>query len=270
MSNEDLKKIYILRGILKEKEYSDIQRISNEILQYSKTKNIPLKDILIEIKKDKPWEYIRNEVEFCGNTFKISQDTLIPRIETEELVDIAKEEINKFSPTLVIDIGTGSGCILLSLAKYFKTSNIKFLGTDISRKAIKIAKKNKILLNIKNVSFEILDLLEKVSTIDTNKEKYCIVTNLPYIPTKQYQNLDLSVKKYEPRIALDGGENGLDLYSELFKQISQREKPLSLTMEFEPSTKKDLTKILKDYFPKSRYIFKKDFREKERFLVINF
>ena len=270
MNNDDLKQISIIRNTLEKAGYLDIQRISNEILQYSNTNNIPLEEILDQIKKGKPWEYICEEVEFCGNTFKVSQNTLIPRIETEELVNITKEEINKLSPTLVIDIGTGSGCILLSLAKSFEKSDIKFIGTDISKKALKIAKENKDILNIKNVSFEISNLLEKVKTIDTNKEKYGIVTNLPYIPTEQYKQLDPSVKKYEPRIALDGGINGLDLYNNLFEQISKREKPIFLTIEFEPDTKKDLEKMLKEYFPRSKYIFKKDFREKERFVVITF
>jgi release factor glutamine methyltransferase len=270
MSNDDLKQISTIRNTLSKTGYSDIQRISNEILQYSNTNHIPLQDILYQIKKGKPWEYIHGEVEFCGNTFKVSKDTLIPRIETEELVDITKKEINKFSPTLVIDIGTGSGCILLSLAKSFEKSDIKFLGTDISKKALKIAKENKNTFNIKNVSFKISNLLEKVRVINTNKEKYGIVANLPYIPTKQYKQLDPSVKDYEPRIALDGGANGLELYNQLFEQILKREKPLFLTMEFEPSTKKDLERMLKEYFPKSKCIFKKDFREKERFVVITF
>ena len=267
MSNDDLKQIYTIRETLKEAQYPDIQRISNEILQYSRTKNIPLNDILSEIQEGKPWEYIHGKVEFYGNTLKVSKDTLIPRIETEKLVNIAKEEINKSSPTLVIDIGTGSGCILLSLAKYFQNSSIKFLGTDISKKGLEIAKENKRNLKLKNTSFEISNLLEK---IPTEKEKYCIVTNLPYIPSKQYLELDPSVKDYEPRIALDGGENGLELYNELFKQISKREKPVFLTMEFEPSTKKDLERILKRYFPDSKYLFKKDFRDRDRFVIVTF
>lgn len=267
MNNQDLKKIYIIREVLKDSGYFDIERISNEIYQYSNEKHIPLEDIFSQIKSNKPWEYIKGEVEFYGNIFRITQDTLIPRIETEELVDITKEEIRRFSPSLVIDLGTGSGCILLSLAKDFKDTNIKFLGIDISTKALKIAKKNSRHMKLKNTSFKIGNLLKNTNI----KDSYCIIANLPYIPTDRYLELDESVREYEPRMALDGGEDGLRLYEDLFKQISQKKnKPVFLAIEFEPFTKNSLENITKEYFKNSEYTFKKDFREKERFLVIYF
>lgn len=267
MNNQDLKKIYLIREVLKDSGYFDIERISNEIYQYSNERHIPLEDIFSQIRLNKPWEYIKGEVEFYGNIFKINQNTLIPRIETEELVDITKEEIKKYSPSLVIDLGTGSGCILLSLARDFKDTDMKFLGIDISKKTLKVAKKNSRHLKLKNISFKKGNLLKDINIKDT----YCIVANLPYIPTEKYLKLDMSVKDYEPRMALEGGEDGLKLYENLFKQISQKEnKPVFLAIEFEPSTKWNLENIIKEYFSKTEYTFKKDFREKERFLIIYF
>jgi release factor glutamine methyltransferase len=267
MNNTDLKKIYLIRQILEDSGYFDIERISNEIYEYSDKNNTPLEDILGDIKKGKPWEYIKGEAEFYKNIFKITEDTLIPRVETEDLVGITKEEIKKYSPSLVIDTGTGSGCIILSLAKYFCNTDTRFIGTDISRKALNIAKENRKLLKLKNVSFKRTNLLKDINP----KEKYCIVANLPYIPTDMYLNLDKSVKDYEPEIALNGGEDGLRIYEELFKQIQKKKnKPEFMVLEFEPSTKKSLERILNIYFKDSEYIFKKDFRDKERFLVCLF
>ena len=271
MNNEQLKQISFISNVLEKNGYFDIQRIAKEILLYSQKEDIQLEGILKEIEKGTPWEYICQRTEFYGNIFKVSKDTLIPRIETEQLVDIVKEKILETSPTLVIDIGTGTGCIILSLAKEFKGSDIRFLGTDISKKALEIAKKNmnslsSLSLISKNTSFQLSNLLENIPT----NEKYCIVANLPYIPTNQYLELDKSVKDYEPQIALDGGENGLEIYEKLFKQILEKEKPLFLAIEFEPSTREELEKIVKEYFQDTKYVFKKDFREKERFLVIEF
>lgn len=267
MNNSDLKKIYHISKILKDSGYHDTDRISSEIYEYSNSSNISLKDILKDIESGKPWEYIKGKTEFYGNIFKVTKHTLIPRIETEELVEIAKKKIKQYSPTLVIDTGTGSGCIILSLAEYFKNTDIRFLGTDISREAINIAKVNKRNLKLKNIYFKNTDLLKGVNTTD----EYCIIANLPYIPADMYSKLDKSVKDYEPRIALDGGEDGLRIYENLFKQIFYRKKrPVFLTIEFEPSTKKNLLKLLNKYFPGQRYVFKKDFRSKERFLICFF
>jgi len=265
MNNEDLKKIYSIQKILEKNCYKDIQRISKEVLTYSTKNNIPLEKIFKEIQTGKPWEYIQGFTEFCNYNFKVTKDTLIPRIETENLVNITKEEIKKFQPTLVIDIGTGTGCIVISLAKIFKDLDIKFLATDISKKALKVAKYNAKSLKAKNISFKKYNLIKDISP----KEKFCVVTNLPYIPTKQYEGLDISVKDFEPKLALEGGENGLELYEELFKQVSCLEnKPLFISFEFEPSTEKDLEKLVEKYFKNSNYTFKTDCFNKERFLVI--
>ncbi len=267
MNNPDLKKIYLIQQVLRDSGYFDIDRISNDIYEYSNKRNVPLKGILKDIKTGKPWEYIKKETEFCGNTFKINENILIPRIETEELVEMAKIEIIQHSPALVVDIGTGSGCIILSLADYFKDTDILFLGTDISKEAINTAKINKRNLKLKNIHFKNTDLLKGVNT--TNR--YCIIANLPYIPTDIYLKLEKSVKDYEPRLALDGGEDGLRIYENLFKQISDRKKkPLFLMVEFEPSTKRNFIKLLNKYFPNQRYVFKKDFRSQERFLICFF
>jgi release factor glutamine methyltransferase len=265
MNNEDLKKIYSIQKILEKNGYKDIQRISKEVVTYSTKNNIPLDKIFKAIQTGKPWEHIQGFTEFCNYNFKVTKDTLIPRIETEELVNITKEEIDKLHPTLVIDVGTGTGCIAIALAKIFEDSNIKFLATDISKKALKVAKYNARNLKAKNISFKKNNLIKDISP----KEKFCIVTNLPYIPTVQYESLDTSVKNFEPKLALEGGENGLDLYEELFKQVSYLEnKPLFISLEFEPSTKKDLKKLVERYFEDSNYTFKKDCFNKERFVVI--
>ena len=151
-----------------------------------------------------PIAYLVKEKEFWSKKFIIDSNTLIPRPETELMVE-KLVKINKNKSLMMLDIGTGSGCILLSLLSEIKNS--KGVGIDISKKAINIAKKNaerhKILRRAKFL---------KKSFDNYFQQKFdLIVANLPYIPSYNIKNLDEDVRKYEPKLALDGGKDGLDL-----------------------------------------------------------
>ena len=155
-----------------------------------------------------PVAYILEEKEFWSKKFKVNQNTLIPRPETELLVE-ELVKIYKDKSISVLDVGTGSGCILISLLSEIKQSS--GIGIDISSKALTIARDN---LKIHKIDKSI-KLLNK-SFNDINYCKFdLIVSNPPYIETRSVQSLDDDIKKYEPLIALDGGNDGLDVIKKL-------------------------------------------------------
>ena len=154
--------------------------------------------------KNEPIAYILEEKEFWSKKFKVNKDTLIPRPETELLVDKILK-IHRGKKISILDIGTGSGCIIISLISELNES----IGTgiDISKKAILIAKKNATKYNLsKRIKF-----LNKSFENLVDKKYDLIVSNPPYIERKDIKNLSDDIKKFEPRMALDGGNDGLDL-----------------------------------------------------------
>tara|TARA_Y100001958_G_C21148611_1_gene485351 strand:+ start:257 stop:1099 length:843 start_codon:yes stop_codon:yes gene_type:complete len=151
-----------------------------------------------------PVAYLVKEKEFWSKMFDVNRSTLIPRPETELMVERLVKIYNK-KRLFILDIGTGSGCILISLLAELKSS--KGIGIDISKKAIKIAKKNA----IKHRMIKNINLLERSFTDLHNYKFDLIVSNPPYIQRKEINKLDDDIKKYEPKIALDGGNDGLDV-----------------------------------------------------------
>ena len=162
------------------------------------------KKLILRRSQFEPIAYILKEKEFWSKNFFVNSDTLIPRPETELMVE-KLVQIFKGKNISILDIGTGSGCILISLLSEMKKSI--GVGIDISSKAIMIAKKNVEKHNIKNRIKLINNSLEN----NFDQKFDLIVSNPPYIKSSEIKNLKEDVKKYEPRIALDGGNDGLDL-----------------------------------------------------------
>jgi len=155
-----------------------------------------------------PPQYILGETGFLDSTFKIDSRALIPRPETEVLVNLVLNhpDLLKLEKPAIIDVGTGSGCIILSIAAALK--NGKYLAIDTSDKALELARENAALLQLSGkVNFINEDLAELVEpeSIDA------VVANLPYIPSAACDKLDSIVRDHEPRSALDGGPDGLDI-----------------------------------------------------------
>ena len=151
-----------------------------------------------------PLQYIEEYVPFYSISLKVDERCLIPRPETEYLVQIIKDNIE--SPKKVLDVGTGSGCIALMMKSIFPNSEVT--GIDISEEAIQLANENS-KLNSLEVSFFQSNLLENVEESDHD----LIVANLPYIPTENLNELDREVIDYEPLTALNGGKDGLETVS---------------------------------------------------------
>lgn len=224
---------------------------------------------------NKPVQYIKGYVEFYKLKFKVTPDVLIPRPETELLVDEVLKSIKshvssvKESEILILDVGTGAGNIPISIAK--NTKDVKLVGTDISSKALRVAKQNAKLHNVSDrIVFLTSDLLKNPSILNTPYSILIIVTNLPYIPSARIPYLDSSVKDFEPSVALDGGEDGFKLYRKLFKQINDRKIKFKLLIGEIDYTHGELAVIeaLK-FFPNAKVEVKTDLARKQRILIID-
>ncbi|MBI2086080.1 peptide chain release factor N(5)-glutamine methyltransferase [Candidatus Daviesbacteria bacterium] len=216
------------------------------------------------MKSSKPSQYIKGWVEFYKLKFKVTPDVLIPRPETELLVDEVLRNIT--GKTLVLDIGTGTGNIAISIAK--NDSSVKIIATDISAKALKIAQQNAKLHGVEDkIKFIQSNLLSNLRLHP--KGVSIIVTNLPYIPSGRIPYLDSSVKDFEPHIALDGGEDGFELYRKLFAQINEKGwKPKLIIGEVDYTHGELAINEAQKYFPKAQTDVKTDLSHKQRILLI--
>jgi len=160
-----------------------------------------------------PIQHIIGHSEFYGRRFIVNQDVLIPRPETETVIDISIDALSKKNTPVIIDIGTGSGCIGITLALEIPRS--KVFAIDISEAALSIAKKNAAIYNLKNIEFIKMDFLSK----DIKHNVDLLVSNPPYIPQKEISSLMRDVKEYEPMIALTDNSNGLVFYQKISKII---------------------------------------------------
>jgi release factor glutamine methyltransferase len=162
------------------------------------------KNFISRRSQNEPVAYILKKKEFWSKFFFVDYDTLIPRPETELMVEKLVKIFNKKNIS-ILDMGTGSGCILISLLSELKKS--RGLGVDISKKALAVAKKNLEKHKMQNR----IQLSNKSIDSKFHQKFDLIVSNPPYIRSGEIQKLAEDIKKYEPRIALDGGNDGLDL-----------------------------------------------------------
>lgn len=224
----------------------------------------------------KPSQYKKGYVEWYKLNFKVTPAVLIPRPETEALVDEVLGAIR--SDITILDIGTGSGCISISIAKNSSFHprgvrlNSKIIATDISPKALKIARQNAKLHGVEEkITFVQSDLLSVFcnSSLIAQGDSLMIVANLPYIPTQRIPQLDSSVKDFEPHIALDGGEDGFALYRRLFQEIKEKKLGLSCFIgEIDYTQSKLAIAEAKKFFPDAHIEVKPDLAHKPRILII--
>ncbi|MBI4036935.1 peptide chain release factor N(5)-glutamine methyltransferase [Candidatus Daviesbacteria bacterium] len=248
--------------------------------------------------RDVPTAYKNGYVEFYKLRFKVTPDVLIPRPETELLVD----EVIRFladhpersgesrrveGSQIILDVGTGAGNIAISLAKNLShLGGVTIVATDISQKALKVAQQNAKLHGVEDkITFIQSDLLNVIPTqiaSSSSSPRYdtkvdIIVTNLPYIPTERIDYLDTSVKDFEPKVALDGGEDGFELYRNLFAQIKQKGwHPKLIVCEIDYThaeiaireAQKLVVSEVEPFFPEAEVEVKLDLAKKQRILLI--
>jgi release factor glutamine methyltransferase len=166
-----------------------------------------------------PGQYITGHQEFFGRDFLVTSAVLIPRPETEHLIEAALELFPRDARLDILDVGTGSGCIAVTLAKEFSRSNL--LAVDISAQALEIAQANAARLEA-SVEFRQSDLL---STIEPGRRFDMIASNPPYVGECEADKVQRQVKDFEPHIAVFGGQRGMDIIERLAPQVWEHLKP---------------------------------------------
>ena len=183
-------------------DYFNIFRIELALkpeLSIAKEEQGPMFKALDDLKNEKPIQYILGKTEFFGLQFKVNNHVLIPRPETEELVDWILQNANIESELRILDVGTGSGCIAISLAKHLVNS--KIIALDISSEALELAKENANLNNV-DVKFVKANILDKNINFTRDKKFDIIVSNPPYVKMKDKDQIKPNVLNYEPHLAL--------------------------------------------------------------------
>lgn len=218
-----------------------------------------LEEGLKKLEEGKPVQYIVGNVDFYDINLLVNKNVLIPRFETEYLVEKTINYAKKLKEPLdILDIGTGSGAIAITLAKHL---NSKVIATDISEKALEIAQKNA-KRNNTQITFKQSDILKNV------KGKFdIIISNPPYI--SKDETIDPLVKNNEPSLALYADNKGLYFYEEILKNIKPYLKEKSIiAFEIGMTQSEDITKIAQKYLPKAKIITEQDLTKKNRYIFI--
>ena len=216
--------------------------------------------------KGEPLAYLVGHKEFFGLDFLVNKNVLIPRPETELMVE---EVLKNKKIKTVADIGTGSGCIAISLAK--NNPGLKVYATDVSAGALKVARQNAKKHNVK-IIFKKGSLLKPLKNVRLD----AIAANLPYLPAgrqvagrawKNNSSAESTGLKFEPASALFAGKKGLQLYKELFKQIRPGDKKI-IFLEIDPRQTSLIKSLIKKYFPKAGIEIKKDLCGRDRLVIV--
>lgn len=218
-----------------------------------------LDEAIKRLENGEPVQYIVGDVDFYGNILKVNKNVLIPRRETEELVEKTIELLKGFESPKIIDIGTGSGCIPITLKKQIPKSEIT--AVDISKDALEVAKENAKNHKV-DINFVESNIFENVKgTYD------CIISNPPYIKYDE-EIMDI-VKNNEPHLALYAPDDGLYFYKEILKKASNFiNNRYIIAFEIGEEQGKDIIDIAKKYFPNSKIILEKDLQKFDRFIFI--
>ena len=247
----------VLSSLLKKQRENLIINLNQKV---SESIVLNFEKLIVRRAKREPLAYILKNKEFWSNDFFVNRDTLIPRPETELLCEnIIKIFRNK--NLYLLDMGTGSGCIILSILTELKKA--KGIGIDISRKAIEVAKKNS----------NKLDLNKRVKFFNKPLENIygykfdLIVSNPPYVRTSDIKNLSDDVKKFDPKIALDGGQDGLDVIKKvIYKSRTILKKLGWLALEVGFGQQYNVSQILKKQNFKEELLVK-DYKNNVRCII---
>ncbi len=218
--------------------HPEIELSSEQVLQADK--------MIESLKAGVPLPYLVGKQAFYGLDFIVTPDVLIPRPETEQLVEECIQWLEDHpQKRTMVDVGTGSGIIAVTLADHL--DDLKITALDISTEALEIARTNARKFGVdQRIQFMQSDLMS-----NCQGRFDLIVANLPYIPSETLQSL--SVARYEPQLALDGGQDGLDLITELFHQSNEKINPGgAMLLEIEAGQAEAVTRLAEKYWPNSK------------------
>jgi len=244
---------------------------------------IKFNHLIRQRQKGVPLAYLTGHKEFFGLDFFVNKNVLVPRPETEILVESAIEIIfNLQSSVTLIDVGTGSGCIPIAINKTLqqlntatnKQTGITTHAIDISHRALRVVKKNAKKHNVK-INFHQGNLIEPIakSSIFNLQSSLIITANLPYLTQKQFDD-EKSIQK-EPKLALVAdNKNGLSLYEKLLTQLKSSifnlQSSVTLLLEINPSQTTDIRALVKNIFPSAKIEIKKDLAGHDRVVTVSF
>lgn len=212
-----------------------------------------------------PLQYILGYTEFFGLRFNLTPDVLIPRPETEVLVEKAIETITSFEliNPKILEIGTGSGCIAVSIAKKV---NCRIDAIDTCNNAIAVAEKNSELHKTSDkINFSCKNFFNDIKTFE---DYNIVISNPPYIPVEEMETIQDEIKDYEPRQALTDENEGLSFYTHIFNLFKENNKSLKIFLEIGDGKRKKIEDLLNN-LKISNYLFFKDYSGIDRVLYIN-
>jgi release factor glutamine methyltransferase len=238
-----------------------------------------------------PIAYILGRKEFYGRDFRVTPDVLIPRPETELMVEIITHDPGRMTmrpyrrtgawscapAPCILDLGSGSGALAVTLAKEIDGSTV--LATDISPKALAVARRNAKTYNAKNISFLVADLLDakvlaRLRQASKKSPTLVIAANLPYLPSSDKKVLDADVVEFEPSKALFAGKDGLALIKKFLEQLARHQdslgfKTIRAYLEFDPPQAANLKSLAKKLFPRGKTEIHRDLAKRNRVFVIS-
>jgi len=212
---------------------------------FSPEENAQWKNALGRRGEGYPLSYIIGYVEFMGLTIKVKEGVFIPRPETEILVEAVLHRFSSDSFLTILDLGTGCGAIALSLAYYLKRA--KIYASDISPLALEVAKENVISLGLKE-RIELLggDLFKPFESLGLVGNCDLVISNPPYVPSSRWKELPREIREFEPREALDGGKDGLEILRRIIKEGARFLKPKGvLALEIDDGQGEELIYLMK-------------------------
>lgn len=242
-----------------------------------------LAEAISQLQAEKPLAHITKATEFFDLPIKVASDTLIPRPETEGLVELALEHIDSTqkvdnSSIDILEVGLGTGCIACAISYQLRIKNINFeyFGIEKSPSALKVANinlqatdnlaKKRNLLPVTKPQKVITRQGQLTDNPDLAKKTWnLLISNPPYITRSEMKELANSVQDYEPHLALDGGEDGLDVYREIYSFTKQLAEPPVIMLEISPTIVEGIEKLFRDY----QVEIKQDMYGRDRYAVIS-
>lgn len=258
IGNPTLEARILLKYLLKLNDTNFI-KLSNTLM-LTNTQQHQLQQLIIRRLQGEPIAYIVGYKDFWNSRFKVNKHVLIPRADSETLIEVMLQAINNQEEINILELGVGSGCLLFSLLQEYP--NAKGVGVDVSPEALQVAEYNGVNLGITNYTFVQSNLFTNI------KQKFhVIISNPPYIPLND-ENIAPETKNFEPSIALYAKENGLFFYKEILKQATHYLYPQGkIFLEIGFNQKDSLIKLLQEY-GYANYKFFKDLAGNSRVVAI--
>ena len=222
-----------------------------------------MEPLLIRLSNFEPLQYITKQAEFYGREFIVSPDTLIPRPETEELVEKIIAFLSEQSSGKVLEIGVGTGCIIHTLS--LESPDFSYQGVDISEGALEVAKKNQEKYKLENVSLYLSDVFHEVSP----QKFIAIISNPPYIDISEKNVMDESVLRFEPEVALFAEDEGLAIYCNIAENLENyllEEGQAFFEIGFQQG--KAVQQLFEYYCPNREVSIHKDLSGNDRMIIV--